>query len=561
MNIKGLVLFSAILLIMSSNSKNDNCKNKNVQSNQKQVNEYFNPIIQGFYPDPSICRVGEDYYMALSSFEYFPGVPIFHSKDLIHWEQIGHALTRKSQLNLDTVPASRGIYASTLRFHNDTFYMITTNTIHGGNFVVHTADPYGEWSVPVWIDMPGIDPSLFWDDDGKVYAQTSTGIFQAEIDLKTGKRKSPLKRIWMKGSGGNWIEAPHIYKKDGYYYLMLAEGGTYYGHMVTIARSKNIWGPYEGCPENPILTHRNTYLDPIQGTGHGDLIQDHQGDWWMVFLAFRVNGQFYHTLGRETFLAPVTWKNGWPVVNNGEDISMKMKVPTLPLHPFEEKPNDDFNSETLGLKWNFLRYPPDSSLWNLTGRKGWLMLKGTASDLNDRLPKTFIGRRQQDYYFEATTLLDFDPASVNEEAGVTLLMNDKHHYEIFISRNSKGQRTINARYRIGTMSHVVASEVIAEYPVEIKIEGDTDNYKLSYRAKDANDFKLLFEPEIIYLSVDVTGGFTGVYIGLYATGNGKQSKARAYFDYLNYKGADKEKYTFKGYKPDIDEILNEENEE
>ncbi len=524
---------------------------------EKEINEYHNPIIQGFYPDPSICRVGEDYYMVHSSFEYFPGVPIFHSKDLVHWQQIGHVLTRESQLNLDTVPASGGIYAPTLRFHNDTFYMITTNTTHEGNFFVHTTDPYGEWSDPVWVDMPMIDPSLFWDDDGKVYVQTSTGIFQSEIDLKTGKRLSPLRRIWEKGSGGNWIEAPHIYKKDGYYYLLLAEGGTYYGHMITIARSKNIWGPYESCPNNPILTHRNTYLDPIQGTGHGDLIQDHHGDWWMVFLAFRVNGQFYHTLGRETFLAPVTWENGWPVVNNNEDISLKMKVPTLPFHKFNTHNRDEFEHEKLALQWNFLRNPPDSSYYSLTEKKGSLMLKGTASNLNDLLPKTFVGRRQQDYHFEATTSFNFQPTAGNEEAGVTLLMNNKHHYDIFISRNKAGQRTINARYTIGSLQHVVKTEVIDEGNVEIKLTGDRDHYQLLYKAAKTGDYNLLFNPDIIYLSVDVTGGFTGVYIGLYATGNGKPCKNPAYFDYFEYNGFDKEKYDFKGYKPDIDKIMEE----
>jgi alpha-N-arabinofuranosidase len=553
------ILIAALTILFLQTTYGQNNKTKENPTDHKQVNEYHNPIIQGFYPDPSICRVGEDYYMVHSSFEYFPGVPIFHSKDLIHWEQIGYVLTRKSQLNLDTVPPSRGIWAPTLRHHNDTFYVITTNTTHGGNFYVHTTDPYGEWSDPVWIDMPRIDPSLFWDDDGKVYVQTSSGIFQSEIDLKTGKRLSPLKLIWEKGSGGNWIEAPHIYKKDGYYYLLLAEGGTYYGHMITIARSKNIWGPYEGCPHNPILTHRDTYLHPIQGTGHGDLIQDHQGDWWMVFLAFRVNGQFYHTLGRETFLAPVTWENGWPVVNNDEDISLEMKVPTLPLHTFPEDNTDNFDDGKLSLKWNFLRNPPDSSRWSLTDKKGSLMLKGTASNLNDKLAKTFVGRRQQDYYFEATTVLDFNPSAINEEAGVTLLMNNQHHYDIFIGKNKAGQTTINARASIGSIQHIAKSEIIADGAVEIKLTGDRDHYQLMYKTKQMKGYKLLFKPEIIYLSVDVAGGFTGVYIGLYATGNGQPSNSPAYFDYFEYQGYDKEKYDFKGYKPDIDKIMDEYN--
>lgn len=526
---------------------------------EKEINEYHNPVIQGFYPDPSICRVGEDYYMVHSSFEYFPGVPIFHSKDLIHWEQIGYVLTRESQLNLDTAPPSGGIYAPTLRYHNDTFYMITTNKTHGGNFYVYTTDPYGEWSEPVWVDMPLIDPSLFWDDDGKVYVQTSTGIFQSEIDLKTGKRLSPLKRIWEKGSGGNWIEAPHVYKKDGYYYLILAEGGTYYGHMITIARSRNIWGPYEGCPDNPILTHRNTYLHPIQGTGHGDLIQDHHGDWWMVFLAFRVNGQFFHTLGRETFLAPVTWEDGWPVVNNNENISLTMKVPTLPLHKYKKDNRDEFDEEHLSLQWNFLRNPPDSSHWSLTKKKGHLMIKGTASTLNDLHPKTFIGRRQQDYHFDAYTSLEFQPESENEEAGVTLLMNNKHHYDIFIRRDKAGQKTVNARYTIGNLQHVEKSAVIDNSIVNIKLTGNREHYQLLYKTSTTGGYKLLLKPEINYLSVDVTGGFTGVYIGLYATGNGSECKYPAYFNYFEYNGYDKEKYDFRGYKPDIDKIMKEYN--
>ena len=205
---------------------------------------YQNPILPGFYPDPSICRVGEDYYLVNSSFEFFPGVPLWHSRDLVNWEQKGYVLTRESQLPLRNGRTSGGIFAPTIRCHNGRFYMITTNVTDGGNFFVWTDDINGEWSDPVWIDHEGIDPSLFWDDDGKVYyagtGRYEQGIYQFEIDLETGKKLSDTKIIW-KGTGGKCPEGPHMYKINSWYYLMIAEGGTEYGHKETIARSRSVW--------------------------------------------------------------------------------------------------------------------------------------------------------------------------------------------------------------------------------------------------------------------------------------------------------------------------------
>ncbi|HZK62351.1 MAG TPA: glycoside hydrolase family 43 protein, partial [Anaerovoracaceae bacterium] len=222
---------------------------------------YRNPVIPGFHPDPSVCRVGNDYYLVTSTFEYFPGVPVFHSKDLVNWEQIGHCLTRESQLPLNKCRASGGIYAPTIRYHDGLFYMVVTNVSGGGNFYVTAKDPAGEWSKPFWVNQGGIDPTIFWDEDGKSYFmsnghQSTEGIVISEIDLKTGKRTTEPIAVW-NGTGGRYPEAPHIYKKDGYYFLLIAEGGTEYGHKVTIARSKNIYGPYESAPGNPILTHIN----------------------------------------------------------------------------------------------------------------------------------------------------------------------------------------------------------------------------------------------------------------------------------------------------------------
>src|SRR5262245_26506144 len=289
-----------------------------------RISGYRNPVLPGFYPDPSVARVGEWFYLVNSSFEFFPGVPIHRSRDLVHWEPLGYVLTRDSQLPLATAEPSRGIFAPTIRYHAGTYYMITTNVSHGGSFFVTAKDPAGPWSEPVSIAAPGgIDPSLFFDDDGKVYL-TSTGsapgIYEAQIDVASGKLLTPQRIVW-KGTGGRYPEGPHIYKVRGRYYLMISEGGTEYGHMVTIARASSPGGPFEPCPRNPILTHRDTQLNqPIQGTGHADLVEDGAGNWWMVFLAFRPQGGFYwQHLGRETFLAPVRWDaQGWPVVNDGK---------------------------------------------------------------------------------------------------------------------------------------------------------------------------------------------------------------------------------------------------
>ena len=247
---------------------------------------YQNPILPGFYPDPSVCRVGDDYYMVNSSFQFFPGVPLHHSKDLINWECIGYVLDRPSQINLDKAGYWNGIYAPTIRHHNGVFYMITTNVSDKGNFYVTSTNPLEGWSEPIWVNQGGIDPEIFFDEDGKSYFLSNGDYIQmAEIDLQTGELLTESRNIWG-GTGGRYPEAPHIYKKDGYYYLVLAEGGTEFGHKVTIARSRDIYGPYEANPANPILTHQKRWSEtnPIQGVGHADFIQAHDSSWWCVFL-------------------------------------------------------------------------------------------------------------------------------------------------------------------------------------------------------------------------------------------------------------------------------------
>ena len=501
--------------------------------------KYKNPVIPGFYPDPSACRVGEDYYLVTSSFEYFPGVPLFHSRDLINWRQIGYCLKRKSQLLLENVKSSGGIYAPTIRYHDGTFYMITTNVNQGGNFYVYTKDPLGEWSDPVFVNQGGIDPSLFFDDDGNVYL-SSTGegaIVQSRIDIKTGERLTDVKQIWT-GTGGSYPEGPHLYKIHNMYYLMIAEGGTGYGHMETIARSNNPWGPFEGYPRNPILTHRST-IRPIQATGHADLIEAHNGTWWMVFLGIRPVGfPHCHNLGRETFLAPVKWlDSGWPVVGQDGKVFLEMKADCLPQHPWEKgKCRDDFDNEGLGLQWNFLRNPRNEE-WSLSERPGWLRLIGSENSLNDTNPMAFVGQRQRHFQCSISALLDFAPRYDGEEAGLAVRMSESHHYEIAVT-SLGNERHIIVRCKIGSFVEIRAREKVETGPVRLKVKATPEEYFFSY-ALENKDFKIIGKAETRYLSSEVAGGFTGVYFAMYATGGGKKSTTPAFFDWFEYIEEDK----------------------
>jgi alpha-N-arabinofuranosidase len=503
--------------------------------------KFRNPIIPGFHPDPSVCRLKDDYYLVTSSFEYFPGVPLYYSKDLIHWQQRGYCLTRRSQLFLEGAGSSGGIFAPTIRCHNGIFYMATTNVTGGGNFYVYTDNLLAEWSEPVWVDQGGIDPSLLFDDDGKIYF-TSTGkncIVQSEIDIRSGKRLMDIKEIWT-GTGGSYPEGPHLYKFNKLYYLMIAEGGTSYGHMETIAKSDNPWGPFKSCPHNPILTHRSS-SNPIQATGHGDLIEAHNGSWWLVFLGIRPNPPLsYHHLGRETFLAPVSWTNdGWPIVGHDGKVHLEIDVDCLPLHRWDkENARDDFENQRLELQWNFLRNPKEEN-WSLIERPGWLKLIGSEVTLNDTNSPAFIGRRQEHFCCSVSTLLDFSPKRDQEEAGLTVFMNEHHHYEIAATR-LKGKRHVIVRRRIGSLAAIVACEKIKKNGfIKLKIEAGRNIYRFSY-ALNNSEFKIIAEGETRYLSTEVASGFTGVYFAMYATGNGKKSTAPAFFDYFEYTPSEKE---------------------
>lgn len=495
---------------------------------------YENPVIPGFHPDPSVCRVDSDYYLVTSSFEFAPGVPLFHSRDLINWEQIGHCLTRRAQLPLENSGSWGGIYAPTIRHHDGTFFMITTNVSGGGNFIVHTRDIRGEWSDPVWLKQGGIDPSLFWEDDGRCFmvSNPNDGIWLCEIDPFTGEQKTESKLIW-EGTGGRYPEAPHLYKKDGWYYLMIAEGGTEYGHSETIARSRRIDGPYLGNPANPILTHyrQSTEASPIQGTGHADLVQAHDGSWWMVCLAFRPVSGNNHVMGRETYLAPVSWpRGGWPVVNGDGTIALSMDVPTLPQVPVARPDAVVEFDAPLGHEWNYLRnYSPE----NYKVGDGRLTLVASTESIDGVGAPTFVGRRQQHVAFSSEAVVSLDGKTAGDEAGISLYMKSHTHYDLSLVRKEDGKTYARLRYRLGEMSHVEREVEVGGKGVTLRVEGSAEAYSFSI-STDGEKFLHMGKMDTSFISSEAGGGFTGAYIALFAQKAAGKSKARGVFERFAY---------------------------
>ena len=512
---------------------------------------FSNPILSGFYPDPSICRVEDDYYLVTSSFTYFPGIPIFHSKDLVNWRQIGHVLNRKSQLNLGAVGHSNGIFAPTIRYHEGIYYVITTCVGGGGNFIVTTDNPAGDWWDPYWIEnAPGIDPSLFFDDDGRVYytgnRSASSGekyygdceIWLQEIDVKKMKLIGKDYVLW-KGAlvDAVWPEAPHVYKKDGLYYLMISEGGTGHEHAVTIARSQKITGPYVGDPANPILTHRHLGRNyPIVNVGHGDLIETQQGEWWIVVLASRPYGGYYRNLGRETFLVPVIWENGWPIMSPGTGkVEFSYKRPNLTECRWpKDTVCDHFNTVNLDFKWNSLRSSIEDS-YDLTARPGWLRLKLKPERLTELTSPSFLGRRQQHISFTAAAVMEFTPEHEHESAGLVLVQSNQYHYR-FTRTISNGEQIIQLIKCAAGKEKVLAEKECNSHKIYLKIQAWGQDYSFYYGDNPTALHALKENADGRILSTDLAGGFVGTYIGLYASSNGVDSTNYADFDWFEYQG-------------------------
>lgn len=465
-----------------------------------------NPILPGFHPDPSVVAVGEDYYLINSSFQYFPGVPIYHSRDLQNWEQIGNVLDRPSQVDLTGATSWTGIYAPTIRYNDGVFYMITTNVSGGGNFMVTATDPAGPWSEPLSLEQQGIDPSLYFEDGVCYMVSNPEGtITLCEIDPATGATLSPGKALW-KGTGGRFPEGPHIYRKDGWYYLLISEGGTELAHKLTVARSRKIYGPYEAFPGNPIFTHCSAagQESPIQGTGHGDLFQASDGSWWMVFLAYRRCGGDFHHLGRETFLAPVTWENGWPVVNGGVPVAeeMTVRMPARAEAPASRTRHYRFDGAP-GPEWMHIQAPRPE---NYSTAAGGLLLHGTGKGLEPGSGQpTALLRRQESVNarFGAPVRLSGDG-----EAGIALYQIDGGYATLSV-RKQGGKSCAVVHFRIRSLEKDEAVVPLPEGKAHLEIVSRGDLYTFCV---DGREVARLGSP---LLSTEVVGGFTGITVGPY----------------------------------------------
>jgi len=508
--------------------------------------EFINPIVAGFWPDPSICRKGDDYYMVNSTFGYFPGVPIFHSKDLVNWTSLGHVLNRPSQLDLDGLRHSRGIYAPAIEYnpHNDMFYMINTSTDGAWNFVVKTNDPHsGVWSEPYILpEVFDIDPSLFFDDDGKAYVVYRTDppvlkfpnhkmIVLREYD--TEKDETVGEQIILIEESLEWlpqpqyIEGPHIYKINGKYHLIAAEGGTWEQHSQVALTADNIKGPYKSNPINPILTQRDlpeNRPDKVTTTGHLDFFQDAKGEWWGVFLACRpYEGNYYNT-GRETFLLPVSWKDGYPVV-----LEQGKPVPTVvkkkELYPGTGDPyltgnftwRDEFEKSTLDFAWSFIR-TPRGEWWQQ--KDGKMVIDALPRSLYDMDNPAYIGRRQQHQVFEAETEFVFTPSGERDLAGIVYFQNELHNF--VMGKTLEGGKLVitldRAEGDIKRIATVPVSEENESAPVRMKIATDKgkSSFYVSYDGGQ-NWQTVAKDVDARNLSTETAKGFVGATIGMYAT--------------------------------------------
>ena len=542
-----------------------------IQAGSQQV-YYNNPILAGFYPDPSICRAGKDYYLTTSTFAYFPGLPIFHSKDLVNWKQVGHAINRAEQMNFAGAGVSRGLFAPSITYHKGTFYIVCTLIDKLGNFVITAKDPKGPWSNPVALpQVNGIDPSLFFDEDDKAYIIYNS-IPPDNKPMHDGHRTIRMysldwQNLKVTGSetllvnGGTdmakkpvWIEAPHIFKKDGWYYLICAEGGTGYNHSEVVFRSKRVDGPYIPYEKNPILTQR--HLDrnrpnPVTTAGHADFVQTIDGNWQAVFLACRPYEANYFNTGRETFMLPVTWKDGWPHILEGDEtIQFKNPVPLPAITKRVNNPlsgnfvyKDGFKNKELDHRWIFLRAPLEN-WYNLASKKGYLSVRLRPETVAERQNPSFVGHRQQHLKGQAITSLSFTATSENEKAGLIIFQNEQHHY--FICQSSKNNEQVIELFKgPGNANAGKEAELLASQPlkgkkksIQLKITFDNADYAFWYSTGGNNWTLLKDKVDGRFLSTATAGGFVGNVFGLYATSTGKESNNTAYFDWFEYKGED-----------------------
>ena len=536
---------------------------------------FINPIINGGYPDPSIVRVENDFYIVNSSFEYFPALPIHHSKDLVNWELIGYGIDRPSQgtgkVNLYDVQQQGGIHAPSIRYHDGLFYIVTTNVYSPVdkskptemvNFILTAKNPAGPWSDPHVIEgAPGIDPDIFFDDNGKVWfvGTHDTGnpnkngigeIWIQELDLNNWKLKGQRHSIWRGACGGCCVEGPHIYKQYGRYYLMVAEGGTSYNHAVMIASSKNIEGPYDSNPKNPILTSRHLSNNNwVHSTGHADLVQLKDKRWYMVSLGIRNEMDSTSNMGRETHLMPVVWEEAWDnwvEVEKGRWEPVIIKWPVVAPNtgkverntsiPFLEKKQninysfyDDFTSSKLDLQWNFRRVPRENT-YELNSKNKTLKLNLSPESFELRSQYNLMGFRQKETEFEYSSSMNFKPKKNFSEAGLSIFSQDDNYINFTIKKNNnKTLLNLSVNPRDQKLDIIKSIPLKYNENIILKILSKDNKYIYYYSLDDGNSFDVFTETAA---NLVLCKGYIGTNLGLYASSNGYKTKEYAEFEWV-----------------------------
>jgi len=536
---------------------------------------FINPIINGGYPDPSIVRVENDFYIVNSSFEYFPALPIHHSKDLVNWELIGYGIDRPSQgtgkVNLYDVQQQGGIHAPSIRYHDGLFYIVTTNVYSPVdkskptemvNFILTAKNPAGPWSDPYVIEgAPGIDPDIFFDDNGKVWfvGTHDTGnpnkngigeIWIQELDLNNWKLKGQRHSIWRGACGGCCVEGPHIYKQYGRYYLMVAEGGTSYNHAVMIASSKNIKGPYDSNPKNPILTSRHLSNNNwVHSTGHADLVQLKDNRWYMVSLGIRNEMDSTSNMGRETHLMPVVWEEAWDnwvEVEKGRWEPVIIKWPVVAPNtgkverntsiPFLEKKQninysfyDDFTSSKLDLQWNFRRVPRENT-YELNSKNKTLKLNLSPESFELRSQYNLMGFRQKETEFEYSSSMNFKPKKNFSEAGLSIFSQDDNYINFTVKKhNNKTLLNLSVKPRDQKLDIIKSIPLKYNENIILKIVSKDNKYIYYYSLDDGNSFDVFTETGA---NLVLCKGYIGTNLGLYASSNGYKTKEYAEFEWV-----------------------------
>jgi xylan 1,4-beta-xylosidase len=506
--------------------------------------QFRNPIIPGFQPDPSIVRVRGDYYLANSSFAFFPGIPIYHSRDLVNWEQIGNAIDRPAQFDFSGLGIARAIFAPTIRWHDGVFYIVGTCVDCGGNFLISATDPKGPWSNPAWLEsVDGVDPDLFIDSDGRAWIANNgpprgpaaypghRAIWLQELDLKAKKMLGPRSILVNGGVDFTqrpiWIEGPHLIKKGRWYYLIAAEGGTASGHSEVVFRSEKVGGPYVPGPDNPILTQRD--LDtarpfPIAAAGHADFVEAGKGDWWSVFLGTRPYEANLSNMGRETFLLPVTWRRDWPVILPPKTpVPYVHSRPRLPATRVVDRSSwrDNFDSQALSPDWEMIRTPTES-WYSLRAIPGALTLQARAVSISGRANPSFLGKRQRHEDAVVETEFRYTPVRQGDRAGLVAFADERHHYFFGLCQTAEGPMLVVAERNgdedpeEGRIVAATPYQGVPDGAVRLRIEARGAAYDFSYAVGDEAFRTLLANADGRILASEPTNQFTGALFGVYA---------------------------------------------